>query len=204
MLISIHYLIKKYNIQFEGILHVGAHECEELSDYEVYIERDKIIWVEAMPNKVEECKRIYPGINIECAVVSDKNEIIEFNVTNNGQSSSMLEFGLHKIYHPHVYNIGKFRTETKLLIDILNKYQHVKCNFLNLDIQGVELKALKGMESYLKYVKYIYTEVNTDYVYEGCTLMSELDDFLGNHGFIRMETEMTEFKWGDAFYIKNN
>ena len=40
MLIPLHDLVKKYNIQFKGILHVGAHECEELKDYEVYLHRN--------------------------------------------------------------------------------------------------------------------------------------------------------------------
>ena len=33
MLIPLHYLVKKYNIHFKGILHVGAHECEEIPFY---------------------------------------------------------------------------------------------------------------------------------------------------------------------------
>ena len=37
MLISLHDLVKKYNINFKGILHVGAHECEELNDYLRYL-----------------------------------------------------------------------------------------------------------------------------------------------------------------------
>ena len=64
MLISLHELVKKYNIKLNGILHVGAHECEELKDYERYISIDKILWIEALPGKVELCKSRYPGINI--------------------------------------------------------------------------------------------------------------------------------------------
>ena len=33
MLIPLRELFKRYNINFKGILHVGAHECEELKDY---------------------------------------------------------------------------------------------------------------------------------------------------------------------------
>ena len=40
MLIPLHDLVKKYNIHFKGVLHVGAHECEELKDYEVYLHRN--------------------------------------------------------------------------------------------------------------------------------------------------------------------
>jgi FkbM family methyltransferase len=201
MLIPLHILVRKYNINFKGILHVGAHECEELSDYEKYLPRNKILWVDALPRKVQLCKDRYPGVLIENAVVSDKIETIRFNVSNNGQSSSMLNFGLHSQYHPHVHYVTCFEAETKLLKDILPKY-NIDYNFLNFDIQGAELKALKGMEEYLSKVDYLYTEVNSDYVYENCGLINELDDYLKNFGLVRVETSWTDYKWGDAFYIR--
>ena len=203
MLIPLHDLVKKYNIKFNGILHVGAHECEELKDYKKYISIDKILWIEALPIKVELCKNTYPGILIENAIVSDKIEDIVFNVSNNGQSSSILDFGLHLHYHPHVYYITKFNGTTSLLKDILPKY-NINYNFLNFDIQGAELKALKGMEIYLYNVDYLYTEVNSDYVYKDCALVNELDEYLKKFGLVRVETKWTDFKWGDAFYIKHN
>jgi FkbM family methyltransferase len=203
MLIPLHTLIQKYNIKFEGILHVGAHECEELPEYEKYLSRDKIVWVEALPDKVQLCKDRYPGIHIENAIVSDVIEKVVFKVSNNGQSSSILEFGLHSQYHPHVHYVMAFEGETTLLKDILPKY-NIKYNFLNFDIQGAELKALKGMEEYLSNVDYLYTEVNSDYVYKNCALVTELDEYLAKFGLIRVETNWTDCKWGDAFYIKNS
>ena len=122
MLISLHELVKKYNIKLNGILHVGAHECEELKDYERYISIDKILWIEALPGKVELCKSRYPGINIENAIVSDKIEDVVFKVSNNGQSSSILDFGLHSQYHPEVHYITAVNGTTSLLKDILPKY----------------------------------------------------------------------------------
>ena len=79
MLIPLSQLVKKYNIQFKGVLHVGAHECEELGDYEQYIQRSKILWIEAMENKVE---AKYEHLLIENAVISDKEETLKFNVSN--------------------------------------------------------------------------------------------------------------------------
>ena len=203
MLISLHELVKKYNIKLNGILHVGAHECEELKDYEMYISRDRILWIEALPGKIQLCKDRYPGINIENAIVSDKIEDVVFKVSNNGQSSSILDFGLHSQYHPHVHYITAFNGKTSLLQDILPKY-NINYNFLNFDIQGAELKALKGMEKYLHNVDYLYTEVNSDYVYKDCALVTELDEYLKQFGLVRVETNWTEYKWGDAFYIKHN
>jgi hypothetical protein len=90
-----------------------------------------------------------------------------------------------------------------MLKDILCNYNNIPFNFLNLDIQGVELKALKGMESYLDSIDYIYTEVNSDYVYKDCALVTEIDDYLKQFNFVRVETQWCEnFRWGDAFYVK--
>jgi FkbM family methyltransferase len=203
MLISLHELVSKYKINFNGILHVGAHECEELTDYERYISRNKILWVEALPSKVELCKNKFPNINIENAIVSDVIENVVFNVSNNGQSSSILEFGLHSHYHPNVEYVNSFQGTTSLLKNILSNYD-IEYNFLNFDIQGAELKALKGMNEYLFKVDYLYTEVNSDYVYKECALINELDDYLRKFNLIRVETKWTDCKWGDAFYIKSN
>ena len=202
MLIPLHDLVKKYNIQFKGILHVGAHECEELNDYERYIQRNQILWVEALPDKVQFCKQRYTNVLIENAIVSDTVEKVRFNVSNNGQSSSILEFGLHSTFHPHVHYVSSFESETKLLKDVISNY-NINYNFLNFDIQGAELKALKGMEEYLNKVDYLYTEVNSDYVYKDCALIGELDEYLLKFGLVRVETKWCEnFRWGDAFYIR--
>ena len=202
MIIPLINLVQKYNIQFKGVLHVGAHECEELKDYENYLPRNKILWVEALPDKVEFCKKTFPDVLIEQAVVSDKIETVKFNRSNNGQSSSILELGTHETLHPHVHYTDSFMVETKLLKDIIYKYP-IEYNFLNLDIQGAELKALKGMEEYLHKVDYIYTEVNADYVYKNCALINEIDDYLIKFGLHRVETQIyREYNWGDAFYIR--
>jgi FkbM family methyltransferase len=201
MLIPLDELVKKYNIIFKGILHVGAHECEELIYYDKYLSRNNVLWVEALPDKVELCKKMFPDILIENAIVSDVIEKVRFNISNNGQSSSMLDLGVHTIFHPHIHYVNHYESETKLLKDIICNY-NIDYNFLNFDIQGAELKALKGMEKYLPNVNYIYTEVNSDYVYKDCALVTEIDDYLKQFGLIRVETIWTENKWGDAFYIR--
>ena len=60
----------------------------------------------------------------------------------------------------------------------------------------------KGFGEILNNIKYIYTEVNTASVYKDCALVGELDEYLSRYGFSRVETKMTPFEWGDAFYIK--
>jgi FkbM family methyltransferase len=201
MLITLDSLVNLYNLKIKGILHVGAHLCEEIHDYEKYVQRNKILWIEAIPEKTQMSKKMHSDILIENAVVSDVVETVKFNVSNNYQSSSFLEFGLHSHYHPDVHYTSSFEVETKLLKNIISNYD-IEYNFINLDIQGAELKALKGMEEYLNKVDYLYTEVNSDYVYKGCCLITELDEYLLKFGLHRVETRWTDCRWGDAFYIR--
>jgi len=204
MLIGLEELVEKYNIVFKGILHVGAHECEEIELYEKYLERNKILWVDALSDKVEMCKLKFNNILIECAIISDKKEIVNWNRSNNGQSSSILNLGLHKQFHPDVYYVVSGEREAVPLSDFIGNYD-ISYNFINLDIQGAELQALKGMESYLNDVDYVYTEVNCDYVYEECALIQEIDEYLLKFNLHRVETSwFGDCKWGDAFYIKKD
>jgi FkbM family methyltransferase len=203
MLISLEHLINKYNIIFTGILHVGMHEAEEIVEYEKYIGRDKILWIEAIPDKVQYCISKFPSILVENAIISDVEEEVNFNISNNGQSSSILELGLHKSLHPEVYYITSFKSQSKRLDNVISKYSDIPFNFLNLDIQGVELRALKSIGDYLNKVNYVYTEVNNDYVYENCDLIEDIDKYLEKFGFKRMETIwFGNCNWGDAFYMK--
>ena len=61
MLIKLHDLVKKYNLKLKGILHIGAHACEEHKDYKKEgMTDDTIIWVEANPNIATRLKQLFP------------------------------------------------------------------------------------------------------------------------------------------------
>jgi hypothetical protein len=49
----------------------------------------------------------------------------------------------------------------------------------------------------------VYLEVNREHLYEKCCLVDELDSFLYNFKFKRLETVWTDANWGDAIYIKS-
>ena len=208
MLITFQELLTKYNIQVSGVFHVGAHECEELNAYlSGGVNCNNIYWIEGQELLVNNMKKkginnIYHGLIDEV----DDQEVI-FNISNNGQSSSILEFGNHLIHHPDVRYISSYKQKTTRLDTLIEKNNIPidKLNFLNLDIQGVELRALKSMEKYLKYFNYIYTEVNTEEVYKNCAKIEEIDEYLKKFGYIRIDSRIyKQFGWGDAFYIKTN
>ena len=207
MLIPLKLLCEKLNLNIRGVLHIGAHECEEQKYYlEQGVDNDNIYWIEAMDEKVKLMKNKDKNLKIYQAVIDIKDDQeVEFNIADNGQSSSILEFGTHAKHHPHVKMINKQKLKTTRLDTFIkkNRIPIEKLNFLNLDIQGKELDALKSMDKYIQYVQYIYTEVNTEKVYKDCGLLSEIDEYLKKKGFTRIVCKMWgNCGWGDAFYMR--
>jgi FkbM family methyltransferase len=197
-------ILRSKNINVSGILHIGAHKCEELSSYmNEGIEDTNIAWIDAQAEFVEEMKQ--KGIkNIHAHCILDVETTVPFWKTTNGESSSVLEFNTHSIHHPHVQVCGQESVETITLKHFLDRYpEYSKFNFWNLDIQGVELRALKSAEEYINNVNAIYTEVNTEEVYENCDQMDDITEFLKSKGFrLAAYNIYKEYGWGDALYIR--
>ena len=207
MLISFEYITNKYNMKINGILHIGAHNCEELNVYQNYgLNNSQIIWIEANPELVEKNKMIDDSRIIKNFICCDTNKgSTKLNISNNGQSSSILELGTHKISYPDIEYINFVEVKNNR-IDTMYKEENIPknfANFINIDIQGAELLALKGMGELLNFYDYIYLEVNKEYVYKNCALVGEIDEYLSKFNFNRIETVWTEQSWGDALYIKN-
>lgn len=206
MLIPFDYLFQKYKIQPSGVLHLGANTGQEAETYYKHGVR-KVIWVEALPSVYEELVRNiskYPGSVALRACLSDKDdEWVAFNVANNeGQSSSMLEFGTHRKEHPTVKFVDRLQLRTSRLDTLLKQYRLSIDGgwFLNIDLQGAELLALRGMGDLLPKFDHAYIEVNTRELYKGCPLTQEIDAYLAPFGFLPMETKMTGAGWGDRYY----
>lgn len=185
----------------QGILHVGAHTCEEEPLYNsISMYGDNVLWIEANSDLVLSSRK-----NILSAVISDTDdEEVEFYITNNIQSSSILKLHTHLIEHPDVHEIEKRTVRTTTLNTLLPKHNipYDRYDFMNLDIQGAELKALQGATELLPHIKAIYTEVNERELYKGCAFVNQLDEFLMKYNFKRVATQMTHNGWGDALYLK--
>jgi len=210
MLISFEEIVKiliENNIRIFGSFHIGAHECEEIEFYnKLGLKLEDVVWIDAITSKVNEATQ--RGIpNVYNAVITDKDdEEIIFNVSNNVQSSSVLEFGTHSHEHPWVVYVNKINLKS-ITIDTFferNNIDASKYNFWNFDIQGAELMALKGATQSIKYAKAIYLEVNEKELYKNCGLITEIDTFLLQYNFKRVLTNITQHGWGDALYIIHN
>lgn len=197
--------LKRLNIPVKGILHLGAHICEEKTAYnQEGVKDSNIVWIDGNPILVNQLKQ--QGVqNIFFALIDNTEHMSLFNIASNNQSSSILDFGTHSEHHSHVSFTGSMELPTTTLKKFIetNNINIKQLNFWNLDIQGVELRALKSAEDYIQYADAIYTEVNYEEVYKNCDKIWQIDAFLLEKGFVRFDTKFHHpCGWGDALYIR--
>lgn len=203
MLIAFDYIVKKYG-KPRGILHCGGNIAEEAKAYDSQGVKD-VCWIEANPELIPTLRANVEqyGHKVIEACVSDMQDFeVVFHISNNaGQSSSFLELGTHKIAHPSVHYVKDIVMKTRRLDQMgrcWGEYDFIAC-----DLQGSELKALKGLGDDLNNFKYAYIEVNKNHLYVDCPLIGEIDSYLNGFGFRRVETKWAgNSGWGDALYIK--
>lgn len=202
MLISVRQLERYWAVKPAGVLHVGAHEAEELTDYQAagWL---PVVWVEGLPDKAvllqERLRRTADQHVISALVWDTDGESLTMWRTNNGQSSSALPLGTHRVEHPEVWVVEELSVQSSRLDTLLQGTAH-RFDFINLDIQGAELRALRGLGDGIRSVRWVYCEVNEKPLYVGAPLVSEIDAYLAPLGFHRVDTDMTPHGWGDALY----
>lgn len=202
MLLDLEYLINKYDLNIKGIVQIGAHYGQEYSLYQQLGIRNLLMF-EPVPETFTVLKQnVGKDVRLEnCALGSYNGDVEMFIETaNQGQSSSILEPHIHLVQYPHIQFDNKIAVPIRMLDEFI--IEAPLYNMLNIDVQGVELEVLKGASEFLHYVDYIICEVNRDEVYKGCAQVEDVDEFLTQYKFRRVETDWSGNSWGDAFYIK--
>ena len=203
-------------MNIKGIIHVGAHYGEEFKEY--LKNNIKVIHgFEPVKKNYEilnkNVKKLNGNIKIYRLALGNKNQNkkkIFLSNNNEAQSSSLLQPLLHLDQHPEI----TFDQTEIVKLKRLDNFKITNSNFMSIDVQGFELEVLKGAKNTLKRIDYIYCEVNTAETYKKNPLIEDIDNYLKNYNFIRVETffpyhrkffflPKKKLSWGDALYIKN-
>jgi FkbM family methyltransferase len=209
MLLDFKNLKEKYKLDITGVIQVGAHYGEELNTWLNEPNIKNIILFEADPDNFNVLKENTSNIQtdkhlrvVHMGLGPFPCEMTLYKETSNsGQSNSVLKPKVHLQAFPHIV----FDREIKIKIETLDSYEcSTDFNFLTMDVQGFELEVLRGARKTLKNIQWLMLEVNRDETYENCAQIDEVDKFLEEYNFKRVETVWWDNSfWGDAFYIKN-
>lgn len=196
-------LKKKYNLKINGIIHVGAHYGEEVSDY-IESGVNDIILFEPLKNNFnvlsDRIKHLNANIILHNTALGSIPQRTTMYVSDNeAQSSSILVPNVHLTHHPNV----NFPDIEEVSVELLDNFDCKNYNYLHMDVQGYELEVLKGATETLKRIDYVLCEVNREELYEGNAYVEEIDEFLKQYGMERVETYWMGDIWGDALYVKN-
>ncbi len=190
------------------MVHIGAHEAEEFESYQKMGWGNELtLWIDALEEKAEIVRTkiaSYPHHRMLTVLLGESNlDEVNFHEANNGQSSSVLNLGTHAVSYPEIQFTKTHGLQMKRFDNLVESFPNGKV-LVNLDVQGLELPVLKGFGTLIDKVDWIYTEVNTEEVYENCTIFADLDTYLREHDFTCVDVRSTRHGWGDAFFVKSS
>jgi FkbM family methyltransferase len=202
LLINAAVISRIWSIKPNGVIHIGAHQAEEMREYSD-LNWGHMYWVEANPKLAQNLIRNLNSSQntvIECAAWDVDNLVMKFHETTDTQSSSILPLKKHSLYYPAIQTKIQYKVQARRIDCLFDSPPPF--SFANIDIQGAELQAIKGMGELIRSLDAIYSEVNREELYEGCANVKEIDQYLQQFNFERVATRWILRKgWGDALYV---
>lgn len=207
MLLNLTELIQKHGMKITGAIVVGAHEFSESEEYIKNGVKDFVL-IEPSPPAYQILIEKFgknTGYFIGCFACGAKIEESQMFVEtkNKGQSNSILRPSKHTEQYPDIL-FEETRPVHIFPLDFVVEHPE-KYNFLSMDVQCYEMEVLKGAKETLRHIDYIMSEVNAPgaSLYENCTDITQMDYFLGDHGFQRVEEpKWIGGSWADSLWIR--
>lgn len=186
-------------------MHVGANVGEELDHYARH-GVEQVMFFEPRPDafqmlsdKCNDYQKHFKHLIIHNVALGTTEGTIQMHLASNGQSSSILKPKLHLESHPDISFNGTQQVRITRGDKII--LPGTPIDLLHVDVQGYELEVFRGLGKCLNYVRVIECESNIRELYEGCSMITQVDSFLSEKGFTRTFTpDMSQWGWGDCIY----
>jgi FkbM family methyltransferase len=187
--------IDRYLRSCSGVIHIGANCGQERYFYARH--RLPVVWIEPLTETFETLTKNISGLVNQLAIkalITDRDgDRHTLHVANNdGQSSSIFDFHLHRDIWPDIHYLRDIEVVSSTLPTALKEagIDAEPYDALVLDTQGSELLILRGAAPLLPQFKFIKTEAADFESYKGGCTMSEICSFLGNNNFSLRRKEL--------------
>jgi len=193
-------LFERHDLKPTGALHVGAHECPERACY-TKLFNTNVIWVEANPETYENLTLPVAEADGQqafnfAAHLEDFKEVVLFCPTARADMSSLKEMeGVDlKVQTIKTQRLDTFLTR---LNGLGNPEALENIDFLNIDVEGLELEVIEGLGDWIDHFDSIFIEVTVDSI-------QKIVEHIVPRGFALAELSKSieHLGWGDAFFIR--
>lgn len=195
-----------------GVCHAGAHRGLEVNEY-VDAGIETMVWIEAnqqvFNNLIKNTAKYEKNQYWYCQCLWDQDDVIKtFNISNNEESSSVLEFGDgHKLNAPQIKFIDKTIVLTKRMDTLVRTQTDFKWDQINMvvtDCQGVDFEVLCGFGDLLKSpnIKVIKSEVELNQQYINGSTHEKINNYLAPLGFSFSFYFHAHAGWGNHYWTR--
>jgi FkbM family methyltransferase len=203
------------------IFDIGSCEGEDSIKYAQLFTNAKIYAFEPLPKNLsilETNLKKYGITTVEVLpiAISDEEGKAEFYVSSGNpenaanlnewdygnKSSSLLAPGLVKDYYSWIKFNEVIEVNTNTLENVCRYYQIEGIDFIHMDVQGAELKVLKGAKGFISKVKAILLEVESVHLYQHQPLQEDIENFMRENKFFLIKDTLMGIT-GDRFYVNS-
>lgn len=170
--------------EIRTLYQIGAHKFEEKALlHRIFSKLQKSVLFEPNPDlyiPLKQNQSTDPTVAVLPYAIADQDGETTFHVASNeGLSSSLLEFGTHEKTFPGVTFEKEIPVQVRKLSTAIKDHALPAPDFLFIDTQGAEYQVLQGISSeILQNVKLIYVEASLEELYKGARLLDDLKDLL--------------------------
>jgi FkbM family methyltransferase len=187
--IELENLIK--DIKFKTVLDIGSNKGQFILLIENFFKDVEIYSFEPIKEILEKQKIFFKfkkNIFFFNVGLGEKIEKKNFHITKRKDSSSFLKSNINKNTD---YQINENRLIQIETLDNLLLNRNFKFPILaKIDVQGYELKVLKGADTLLKKIKYLIVEVSEDQLYINQPISNEIINYLKEKNFIVLKQNL--------------
>ena len=211
---SLDYNLFKHT-KFDFIIDVGGNRAQFIESVKPLIQKNTTIHAfEPIEKLHSEYKNNTKDFNVVMYnnLLSDTENYCEFQLhTNHDQSSSILrrtELCVTKF--PYTSDSKSLKVRTVTLDAVLDTRNLIGKGLLKIDVQGAELKVLRGAKNTLKQIDTVISEINSQNLYEGQAEFHEIMEFfkLNDYKFCGVRDQKFDDKgillYFDAVFRKTN
>ncbi|MDQ3047280.1 MAG: FkbM family methyltransferase [Bacteroidota bacterium] len=203
------------------IFDIGACEGEDSIRYSNLFPQAHVYSFEPNPKNVALIKEHFKQygkekIRIIEEALSDKIGTTEFHISsgtpeNEGKtkdwnfgnkSSSLLPPDKIQYTHKWLNFNEKIEIKTNTILNFCGQNNIKEIDFIHMDVQGAELKVLKGSGGFISKIKAIWLEVSSVPLYKDQALKKDIEKFMQSNDFSLLKSEISNGS-GDQFYINN-